>query len=42
MESIDRSLMNLGLKYVDVILSHRPDYLTPIKEVCQGFNDIIN
>ena len=41
LEGIKQSLNNLQLEYVDVVFSHRPDFETPLKEVCKGFNDII-
>ena len=41
-EGLRKSLKNLQLDYVDVVYSHRPDYDTPIEEVCRGFSDLIN
>ena len=32
--SLDRSLKNLGLEYVDVFYHHRPDPDTPLEETC--------
>lgn len=41
-EGIRRSLKNLQLDYVDVVFSHRPDYETPLEEICKGFSDLIS
>jgi L-glyceraldehyde 3-phosphate reductase len=32
--SLDQSLKRLGLDYVDIFYSHRPDPMTPIEETC--------
>lgn len=42
MEGLKNSLKNLRLDYVDIVYSHRPDYKTPLKEVCKGFSDLID
>lgn len=26
---------------MDIVFSHRPDYDTPLEEVCKAFNDLI-
>lgn len=41
-EGLKKSLHNLQLDYVDVVYSHRPDYDTPLEEICKGFSDLIN
>jgi len=41
MEGIDESLQRLQLDYVDVVLAHRYDPLTPMLEIVRGFTDII-
>lgn len=38
--SLDRSLKNLGLDYVDVYYHHRPDPKTPLEETCAAFKQI--
>lgn len=42
MEGLRNSLKNLQLDYVDVVYSHRPDYDTPLEEICKGFSDLID
>ncbi|KAL2815406.1 putative voltage-gated potassium channel subunit beta [Aspergillus cavernicola] len=41
MESIERSLKNLQLDYVDIVYAHRPDYCTPMREVVRAFSDLV-
>jgi aryl-alcohol dehydrogenase-like predicted oxidoreductase len=41
MESIDKSLKNLGTDYVDVYLIHWPDRLTPFEETMRAVDDIV-
>lgn len=38
--SLDRSLKNLGVDYVDVYYHHRPDPDTPLEETCEAFRRI--
>jgi myo-inositol catabolism protein IolS len=40
-ESIDKSLKNLGTDYVDVYLVHWPDRLTPFEETMQALDGIV-
>ena len=39
--SLDRSLVNLGVDYVDIFYHHRPDPDTPIEETCQAMQQIV-
>ncbi len=39
--SLDQSLERLGLDYVDVFYSHRPDPETPIEETCGALSDAV-
>lgn len=41
MESIDRSLQNLGTEYVDIYFCHRPDPETPILETVRAMHTLI-
>lgn len=41
MEGMDESLARLQLDYVDIVMAHRHDALTPMLEIVQGFTDII-
>lgn len=41
MESIDRSLQNLGADYVDIYFCHRPDPETPILETARAMHTLI-
>ena len=41
MESMTASLKRMQLEYVDVVYSHRPDYETPLREICMAFHSII-
>jgi len=34
--SLDQSLQRLGLEYVDIFYSHRPDPSTPLEETCEA------
>ena len=38
--SLDRSLQNLGVDYVDIFYHHRPDPDTPIEETCLAMQQI--
>lgn len=39
--SIDQSLKRMGLDYVDIFYSHRPDPYTPLEETLQALVDIV-
>lgn len=41
MASLDQSLKRLGLDYVDIFYSHRPDPDTPLEETMQALADIV-
>ena len=41
MKSIDRSLMQLGLDYVDLYQTHRFDPNTPIEETLEALSDVV-
>lgn len=41
MASLDQSLRRMGLDYVDVFYSHRPDPRTPLRETMQALVDIV-
>jgi len=41
MDSIDKSLKNLGLDYVDLYQIHRFDYDTPIEETMEALHDVV-
>lgn len=41
MASIDQSLKRMGMDYVDIFYSHRPDPRTPIEETMQALVDIV-
>lgn len=41
MASVDQSLRRLGLDYVDIFYSHRPDPDTPLEETMQALVDIV-
>ncbi|KAL1965018.1 hypothetical protein VTN77DRAFT_6218 [Rasamsonia byssochlamydoides] len=41
-EGMRTSLERLGLDYVDIVMAHRPDPLTPIEEVVRAFTQIVN
>ena len=42
MEGVNNSLKKLQLDYVDIVFCHRPDYETPMEEVCKGMSDLID
>ncbi len=41
MASLDQSLRRMGLDYVDIFYSHRPDPRTPLQETMQALVDIV-
>lgn len=41
MASIDQSLKRMGLEYVDIFYSHRPDPETPLEETMRALSDIV-
>lgn len=41
MASIDQSLKRMGVEYVDIFYSHRPDPDTPMEETMQALSDIV-
>lgn len=41
MASINQSLKRMGLEYVDIFYSHRPDPDTPMEETMQALSDIV-
>lgn len=41
MASLDQSLKRMGLEYVDIFYSHRPDPNTPIEETMTALSDIV-
>ncbi len=41
MASIDQSLKRMGIEYVDIFYSHRPDPETPMEETMQALSDIV-
>lgn len=41
-EGMNASLERLGLDYVDVVMAHRPDPLTPMEEVVRAFTQIVH
>ena len=41
MQSIDASLMRLGVDYVDLYQIHRFDYFTPIEETIEALHDVV-
>lgn len=41
MASLDQSLRRMGLEYVDIFYSHRPDPATPIEETMGALADIV-
>jgi L-glyceraldehyde 3-phosphate reductase len=41
MASLDQSLKRMGLEYVDIFYSHRPDAQTPIEETMGALADIV-
>lgn len=40
-ESLDLSLKRLNMDYVDVVFAHAYDPVTPMEEICRGFNHVI-
>lgn len=40
-KGLETSLKRLQLDYVDVVFAHRDDPLTPMEEICRGFNTLI-
>ena len=40
-EGLKSSLERLQQPYVDIVLAHRPDYATPMKEIVEGFTQSI-
>lgn len=41
LESMNASLERLQLDYVDIVFAHAFDPVTPMEEVCRGFNHLI-
>ena len=41
MASIDQSLKRMGVEYVDIFYSHRPDPTTPLEETMGALSDIV-
>lgn len=41
MASLDQSLQRMGLEYVDIFYSHRPDPETPLEETMGALSDIV-
>lgn len=41
MNEIDKSLMRLGMDYVDLYIIHRWDYHTPIEETMEALHDVV-
>lgn len=41
-KSLDASLSNLGMDYVDLYIYHMWDYNTPIEEIMEALNDVIS
>jgi aryl-alcohol dehydrogenase-like predicted oxidoreductase len=37
-EGLRNSLQRLKLDYVDIVIAHRPDHVTPIEETVRAFN----
>lgn len=40
-EGLKSSLKRLDQEYVDIVFAHRPDVGTPMKEIVEGFTQII-
>lgn len=40
-ESLNKSLSNLGMDYVDLYIYHMWDYHTPMEEIMEGLNDVV-
>lgn len=41
MASLDQSLRRMGIDYVDIFYSHRPDPDTPLEETCSALSDMV-
>ncbi|MFT8411941.1 MAG: aldo/keto reductase [Schleiferilactobacillus perolens] len=41
LQSIDQSLLKMGLDYVDIYYSHRPDPNTSVEETARAFDDVV-
>lgn len=41
-EGMSQSLKNLDLDYVDIVFCHRPDYETPLEEVCKAMSILVD
>lgn len=41
-DSLNKSLSNLGLDYVDLYIYHMWDYQTPMEEIMEGLNAVVN
>jgi len=41
MQEVDNSLKRLGMDYIDLYITHRWDYNTPIEETMSALNDIV-
>jgi len=42
LEAMDACLKRLQMDYVDIIMAHRPDPLTPMEEVVRAFSHLVN
>jgi voltage-dependent potassium channel beta subunit len=40
-EGMRASLSRLGMEYVDIVMAHRPDGLTPMEEIVRAFTQIV-
>jgi aryl-alcohol dehydrogenase-like predicted oxidoreductase len=40
-EGLGNSLKRLKLSYVDIIFAHRFDHITPLEEICRGFDWVV-
>ncbi|CAG9942835.1 unnamed protein product [Clonostachys rosea f. rosea IK726] len=40
-EGLKSSLQRLDQPYVDIVFAHRPDYATPLREIVEGFTQVI-
>lgn len=41
-EGMNASLQRLGLEYVDIVMAHRPDPITPMEEIVRAFSQIVS
>lgn len=41
MREVDKSLDNLGMEYIDLLIIHRWDYNTPIEETMKALHDVV-